>query len=394
MVVVMPQNDQSMQALTFICGVLSPWLSEEDNSRLHDESLSDKIDWHGVAECANRNNLIPALCYALEKKGYTANVPSDFRDYLKTVYQFNFARNEALSRQIVDIVEQLNAVDVTPLLLKGGAALMTDLYPDPGVRFMWDLDILVPEEMLSRSVSALMSQGYQVPECYLNISYVGKEHTAPLCQSGRLAAVELHSSLFRKNMPLLSVEDLWPESRPCPSLHLSGLSARVMSPTDELIYCFAHSELKHNHHDKAVVDARQLHHFSALYCRHQNEIEWKRIAALAGNSDYGPACRAYLYLAELFFHVPLPVSYKKDQYAVKHYQKVLSSYCGWKKQKKLMKLLLANLVSSFSKEYLNAHYPDNNGNFNALRAKYLWALIGRFSRKEAWQAKFKNLVPF
>jgi hypothetical protein len=116
--------------------------------------------------------------------------------------------------------------------------------------------------------------------------------------------------------------------------------------------------------------------------------------SVAEHPQLGPAFRAYIYMAYEFFHAPLPMNYKQDQYAEKHYQNLLATYCGRGKQKKFFRLLIENIQRAFSKEQLNDIYPDNNGNYYCLRAKYLWVLIGRFRRSDAWRAKFKNLDPF
>ena len=47
------------------------------------------------------------------------------------------------------------------MLLKGAIRLIDGLYPNPGWRFMRDLDLLLPKERLNDAVTALAAVGYE-----------------------------------------------------------------------------------------------------------------------------------------------------------------------------------------------------------------------------------------
>ena len=48
---------------------------------------------------------------------------------------------------------QLNEIDIVPVALKGAIRLVDGLWPDPALRFMHDLDLLVPSREPRRAGS-------------------------------------------------------------------------------------------------------------------------------------------------------------------------------------------------------------------------------------------------
>lgn len=323
--------------------------------------------------------------------------PATFRAYLDEIYEFNLGRNRRLLLQLHEIVRFLNSAGITPLLLKGGAALATDLFPDPGMRFMWDLDLLVPEGTLPRSVAALESAGYVVPERFTTggSSLVGAaiHHHAPLVRPGAPASVELHRQVLSAGGPLLEAAAVWRESRPLVGNRLPGVTAAVMSPTDELIYCFGHSELAHRHHHFAQIDERQLHHLAHIYSRYQDEIDWGRLEALQQHPRFGPVFMAYAHLAKVLFHVNLPGFSEGSPDAHRHYRKAISSRSGWRRQGHRIRMLLSEMAWAFRGERLRLVYSQEGVPTNRLRIRHLTLLLGRYRRLEAWRRRLRGLSP-
>jgi Uncharacterised nucleotidyltransferase len=71
-------------------------------------------------------------------------VPREIRDYLDAVLTLNGQRNALLLEALSRIVAALNVIDIEPVLMKGCARLVEGEYPQPNMRFLGDLDILVP----------------------------------------------------------------------------------------------------------------------------------------------------------------------------------------------------------------------------------------------------------
>ena len=51
--------------------------------------------------------------------------------------------------QLAHVAAALNEIDIVPVALKGAIRLIDGLWPDPALRFMHDLDLLVPRRELA-----------------------------------------------------------------------------------------------------------------------------------------------------------------------------------------------------------------------------------------------------
>ena len=94
-----------------------------------------------------------------------------------------------------------------PVVLKGAIRLVDGLWPDPALRFMHDLDLLVPAESLARG-QRLMGEGWQTgsiarrrPPC----------HADPPRAEAR---VELHHIRCRRSRPLVAGARMMARARP------------------------------------------------------------------------------------------------------------------------------------------------------------------------------------
>ena len=57
------------------------------------------------------------------------------------------------------VAAALNEIDIVPVALKGAIRLVDGLWPDPALRFMHDLDLLVPADGLWRGAAAADGAG-------------------------------------------------------------------------------------------------------------------------------------------------------------------------------------------------------------------------------------------
>jgi hypothetical protein len=385
--------------LSFLCSLLSPWTGERGIQCLRDAVEQREVDWEAVASYANRANLAPAVHQALRSKGLQGSAPAKLREYLEEVYRFNAERAECLRRELMEVVGLLNKAGIMPLLLKGSAALAGDLYPDPAIRFMWDMDLLIPCGRMHQAVHSLEGGGYFIPEKYLSriadreIFYRAK-HYAPLIRQGANAPVELHRRVLSDGCEsLLETESVWRESSRWVSRRLPGVLLARMSPTHQVIHCFAHSELAHQNHRHRRLDLRQLHHFAHLCGRWKNELEWDRLTALLEDRHVGPILASYLHLAEQLFGVQIPLSPRWDEYAGRHLSRVLYFIDGKWKRLHLQMEVLRLMTSSFSKECLKSLYPaEKDRSIHLLRLLRFRVLVGRYSRPGAWKPLIDGLA--
>jgi hypothetical protein len=97
-------------------------------------------EWAGVAAQAEAHGLAPLLY----------------------VYLRHRHANQVRTRVLHDVLAAYQAAGIPALVLKG-AALFHLVYPEPGLRPMSDLDILVPESEAWRAQRTLAELGFDAP---------------------------------------------------------------------------------------------------------------------------------------------------------------------------------------------------------------------------------------
>jgi|GEM_PF-1853327 len=378
--------------VSFLCKVISPWTGKEETLRLMEAARCGKVSWEAVAVLANRSNLAPALRAGLRSRKLWPYAPVELRAYLDEIYRFNERRNNYLRQQILEVVRLLNGARIIPLPFKGSAALATGLFADPAVRFMRDLDVLVPAGKLRRAVGAIEEAGRLGSEKYLTgpvsrEDFYRADHFAPIDREGAKASVELHRRVVPDEWgALLDTEDVWRESALLGSSLFPGVSMAVMSPTHQVIHCFIHSELAHGNHRDWRLDLRQLHHFAHLCMRLRDTVDWDRVASLRGDRCAGCVLGAYLHAAGKLFGVETPLSSMPDGYAKRHLSAALFLAQGRFKGLRILKDVLARLSGCLSEQKLKACYPREAGtSAKWRRLRRLRVLFGRYSRLRPWK---------
>jgi hypothetical protein len=100
-------------------------------------------EWKLLVELSSFHFVTPSLAGCLHDE---PAIPREIREYLDAVRALNGQRNALLLDALSRIVATLNAVDIEPVLMKGCARLMEGDYPQSNMRFLGDLDVLVPHE--------------------------------------------------------------------------------------------------------------------------------------------------------------------------------------------------------------------------------------------------------
>ena len=363
--------------MLFICAALSPFTTERQIVEMLNACRQEIIDWKRVALFGNRAAVSPALHVTLGNKGLLEMVPALYREYLSEMYRLNAERNRALRAQLRNVVTQLNSVGVVPVLLKGASALAADLFPDPGMRFLSDFDLLVPEDKLEDSVAALLADGYRIPDQFAEIDWSTAHHYAPLTRAGEPAAVELHRRALGKGVEFFDPERFRSDCQNVAATHLHNSSALIMSPTDELIHCVIHSELSHGNYLNGQIGLRSLLNFTYLCYRYGNEIQWERFEKLIADKEVGIVLESFLFRVAKLFYVPVPIQTDSEQHSAR-LDYLLYSLSGWGRFCYLVKRNLRDVSISFSSDSLLIKYHKECSPLMLLRLKNLLELLARY----------------
>ena len=284
------------QAFTTVCGYLRAGLL--DGAQLR--PLPD-ISWELLIEASSHHLVIPTLAWCLQRE---PGVPSEVGGYFEAILAANAKRNANLLKGLARIVEALNGVDIAPVLLKGAARLIDGSYPAPALRFLGDLDVLVPAERSAQAAAALQAIGFRENPDFERFPPT-HHHLPMLCDNQAGVGVELHTALLPAAYSTLLPSD-WFYRGTDP--HLFGnLQVRLPNATRSVGHIVAHAQLGHSHYWRGKVELRQLLDLAIIRKRYEDAIDWTELDhRFSGVPLGGKILATYLDLANKLLGQAMP----------------------------------------------------------------------------------------
>ncbi|MFN2568051.1 MAG: nucleotidyltransferase family protein [Candidatus Dormibacteria bacterium] len=317
--------------------------------------------WRELVTLATQHGLAPALWVALRHRPELV-VPARVQSVLGLAYRRNIARNLLLKRETGDAVRALNREGVEPLLIKGSLYLFDGTFA-PGVRYMSDIDMVVPEAEQERAGRALRCLGY-TPD-------PGKPflhpHELPFGAAGAHAPIELHVALGSSRVAsVLPLADAWAHSRPAGE---AGLRFRGLSGTHAVVHNILHAQVQDLNHAVHGIALRQMHTLVGLERARRGEIDWHGARALLETHGLGDVHDSYVRFANRLFGMPLAesVSPAPDMHNLVC---LLSFQLRWAAD------VRRNMAYAFGAEYMRHRYGlgDTPGSLVQARARHAWKL--------------------
>jgi hypothetical protein len=143
--------------LLALCARARSHPAQQAQLRRHAVALSD---WDGLAVLAEAHGLVPLLMTHLQAAGIT--VPPHIRQQLLGYYMQHAHATRVRGQALADILACYRAAGIDVLVLKG-AALAHLIYPQPLLRPMRDIDILVRASDVYRAYALLPEIGFRPP---------------------------------------------------------------------------------------------------------------------------------------------------------------------------------------------------------------------------------------
>ena len=208
-----------------------PWRSFRDSEW---ESLLNMARAHGVAGLLYR---------AVQSNDWGAAFPPTVLDQLAQVYYRNAAHNQLLFDELRRILGALHQAQVPVIVLKG-AALAHTLYPDPGLRPMNDLDLMVKPEDLLRAIDVLEKVGYQQQNFIFHVVLTrGPKYRT---------TVELHWRVYPANETTPNADEwFWSEAQQFKNSQYS--SCYALSPLAAMLFNAAHLIFVHGSENPRLI---------------------------------------------------------------------------------------------------------------------------------------------
>jgi hypothetical protein len=295
------------EAFRFVSDALRSMLRRETFS-----IVAERISWDEVVKLASEHAVTPTLAWALRE---ARPIPHEVRDYLDVTLDLNRRRNESILDCLESALAALNSAGCEPVLLKGAAALVDDLYPAPSLRYLIDLDILVPKSRLRDASVALNKIGFRAMIDAPKRRWVRRpspppptdfHHLPPLFDEGAAVSIELHQAIGAPEFePILSAETVL-ERRNKRSFR--GLDSFVPCPTDRITHNIVHSQLHHPRQQRGTVELRQLFELVLLAAKFAEEIDWGEVENRFRATGHLEVLQRQAAIVQTVFDVDLKIS--------------------------------------------------------------------------------------
>ena len=120
-----------------------------------------KIDYGKLLYLLSSHLMIPSFYINLKIHKKLKYFQEDFIEYIKQIYLLNLERNQVL----IEEVKYINSILKKELLkkfvfIKGSALIFDQIYNDLGERMIGDVDILVDDNHIKKTIRILKKNGY------------------------------------------------------------------------------------------------------------------------------------------------------------------------------------------------------------------------------------------
>lgn len=176
------------------------------------EILNNSVDWNKLVTMSFRQEISPLLFKNLTEFNAQHLIPHNIWEILKNSYYVNFKRNLLIEEEISCILKLTNQKGFAIIALKG-LALIQNLYHDPGLRILADIDLLVKDNEIQAIIEIFSSLGYK------NINKDLSKQKSPRYQEIKLflrisslkqsLLVELHRFLAAPRPYNINIPYLW-----------------------------------------------------------------------------------------------------------------------------------------------------------------------------------------
>lgn len=232
----------------------------------------DSKAWHWLVNMASTQRIAPLLHRSLQIAGSQALVPDDASAQLTASVRWHAIYTLKQGAAIADTLRLLGDEGFTPLVLKGAALAWRD-YPDPVLRPLRDVDLLLTRDSAVASQALLLAHpSYR--RAPWTVDY-GPDHTHQLPEIqeiGRELTIEIHHRLNAKGWDqeqrLLALMAQSPDV-----IDLLGVSARVPSAHANVLHLVEHATLHHAFENGPLI-LSDLH-----YIAKRHSIDWERLQA-------------------------------------------------------------------------------------------------------------------
>jgi len=256
--------------------------------------LSGTADWDYLLELAEFNGITPLVAHTIVAGGLSDLIPQHYLDKLNQVYNGTLYKNIIFSNELTNILEAFSKGGIDAIALKG-TVLAEQLYGNPALRSIVDIDILVKPEQLSKASALLIEMGYsastekQEREHPFHDTYF-RQVQFPLF-------VELHWNLDDSRLIGGQRKEIWERAQ-----SVAGSAVRVLSPEDNLLFLSNHLTKQDDQLLKCLGDIVKL------LKKYNGTLDWDYVIQSSRSCSIENSVYYCLKLAHELLGGPLPAA--------------------------------------------------------------------------------------
>ena len=285
--------------LIFLCARINIDSSTQKNIS---QLLYKPISWNRIIETSNHHKILPFLYYNLNKINLLDLIPQDTLAILKNSYYCNIDRNAKLWEEFSSILKSINDTGVKIVLLKG-IILIEELYHNPGLRAMADVDILVKENEMDKIKNLLLQSEYIENSGYILTKYYKKYQTefvfTKKVPSNAYFCLDIHTSFIPPRPYKIALPHLWERTQ---ERTIYGQRISFLSWEDTFLSLALHLRRHtHIHHLSLgfIVDVAELLNSN------KNNLDWDYIKNMALKNRIIYAIYFALYISKELLDVSI-----------------------------------------------------------------------------------------
>ncbi|MCB2264136.1 MAG: nucleotidyltransferase family protein [Candidatus Thiosymbion ectosymbiont of Robbea hypermnestra] len=261
-------------------------------------------DWRCIMEMAYRHRLHPMLHWRFEQAPQRSELPKEIVEDLATNFANATRYGLLVQRELLLVHRRLEAAKIPHIFLKG-AFLAFFCYPNPALRPLRDLDILVPKTMAVQAFEILHDAGYLWSEQSRKPTEDAMEvdkHLPPLWSPETEIHVEIHIRLFVPEgtaagcFTFSDESALWQRR-----IHRNLMDTAIpfLCATDLLLHLILHGAYDHHFGNGPLL-------FSDIaYLLEKETIDWPLFWQLARDTSSSRGCLLVLGMVERYFGAQL-----------------------------------------------------------------------------------------
>jgi hypothetical protein len=233
--------------------------------------------------------------------------PPEVRQFLQASYYKSAAHNALLFQELERILAAFEAAQIPVIVLKG-AALAQIIYPDPGLRPMNDIDLLVKRDNVKKTAEVLSSIEYSDfrVERISGFNELFAYDTKMLGGPDKRIGVEVHWTLVAGEADARSpsIDWFWEKRTHYKTINAQSTFAGItsISPTAELLYASAHLMLQHPLSTRRLV---WFYDLDLLLRKWSDHIDWEALFQQAADFCWGSALQSALQSTQRYFNTPI-----------------------------------------------------------------------------------------